>query len=202
MRKSNGSPSDRATSEPEAHEARAASATDPLLPSLPLDQIGQALASIYDDLLSEGLPDNLARLVRQVDRSKAGEFDGTRKLAVVVEDDPEVCALAVALFEETQLSVIACESAEDALEVLRAHGGDVALVFADIGLAGAMDGIQLAQAVATLWPRTCLVITSGAGTRRLDEMPEKAVFISKPWRSVDLLVLAERAAGNPPPAVA
>lgn len=202
MRKSNGAPSDQATSERSAREARPASAPDPFVPGLPLDQIGQALASFYDDLLSEGLPDNLARLVQQVDRSKTGGSEERGKLAIVVEDDPEVRALAVALFEETRLSVIACESAEDALDVLRDHGGDVALVFADIGLAGDMDGIQLAQAVATLWPKTRLVITSGLASRRLDEMPEEAVFISKPWRSVDLLVLAERAAGKPPPAVA
>ena len=172
------------------------------MPGLPLDQIGQALASFYDDLLSEGLPDTLAELVRQVDRSSAEAAGKSGRIAVVVEDDPEVRALAVALFEETRLGVIACDSAEQALEVLQERGGEVALVFADVGLAGEMDGIQLAQAVATLWPKTRLVVTSGLASRRLDEMPEKAVFISKPWRSVDLLVLAERAAGKPPPAVA
>ena len=172
------------------------------MPGLPLDQIGQALASFYDDLLSEGLPDTLARLVRQVDRSEPGAAGKCNRIAIVVEDDPEVRALAVALFEETRLSVIACDTAEHALDVLRERGGEVALVFADIGLAGEMDGIQLAQAVATLWPKTRLVITSGLAPGRLKEMPDKAVFIPKPWRSVDLLVLAERAAGKPPPAVA
>ncbi|TXN60614.1 response regulator, partial [Methylobacterium sp. WL18] len=33
---------------------------------MPLDQIGQTLASIYDDLMSEGVPEHLAALVRRV----------------------------------------------------------------------------------------------------------------------------------------
>ena len=70
-------------------------------------------------------------------------------------------ALAEALLEETELGVIGCDSAEAALNVLQARGGEVALVFADVRLAGEMDGLQLARAVATLWPRARLVITSG-----------------------------------------
>ncbi|WP_092042800.1 response regulator [Methylobacterium pseudosasicola] len=178
---------------------------------MPLDQIGQTLASIYDDLVSEGVPEHLAALVRRVRQTDAEATapheppplvaDGpVPRLALVVEDDPEIRALAETLLEETELDVVGCDSAEAALTVLQARGGDVALVFADVRLAGAMDGLQLARAVATLWPRARLVITSGHGIRRPD-LPREAVFIAKPWRPLDVLVEAERATTDPAPPV-
>jgi CheY-like chemotaxis protein len=186
--------------------------TDTLSPGIPLDQIGQTLASFYDELVSEGIPEHLAALVRRVRQTEnataaqeaAGPATGPAsevpRVALVVEDDPEVRALAETLLEETELEVVGCDSAEAALSVLQARGGDVALVFADIRLAGEMDGLQLARAVATLWPRARLVVTSGHGLER-PELPAEAVFIAKPWRPLDVLVEAERAAAEPAPPV-
>ncbi|WP_238183412.1 response regulator [Methylobacterium trifolii] len=179
---------------------------------MPLDQIGQTLASFYDSLVSEGVPEHLAALVRRVRQSEvapaepappyaAAPIVSGERLALVVEDDPEVRALAETLLEETELGVIGCDSAEEALEVLRTRGGEVALVFADVRLAGAMDGLQLVRAISTLWPRARLVLTSGHGVRR-PEMPADAVFIPKPWRAFEILVEAERATSEPSPPVA
>lgn len=175
---------------------------DPLLPGMPLDQIGQALASAYDALVSEGIPEHLAALVRQVKHADLDAPPKCGRMALVVEDDPDVRGLAETLLDETELSVVGCDSAEKALNVLREAGGDIALVFADISLAGQMDGIQLANAVATLWPKTRLVITSGVAPERRTEIPDRAVFIPKPWRALDVLVEAGRATRLPPPAVA
>ncbi len=185
---------------------------DTLAPGIPLDQIGQTLATIYDDLLAEGIPEHLAALVRRVRqadpgpsrataRGAAGSAEPSPRLALVVEDEPEVRALAETLLEETELGVVGCDSAEAALQVLQERGGEVALVFADVRLAGQMDGLQLARAVATLWPRARLVITSGQGIRHPD-LPSEAVFIPKPWRAFDVLVEAERATTEPSPPVA
>jgi CheY-like chemotaxis protein len=184
--------------------------TETLTPDIPLDQIGQTLASFYDTLVAEGIPEHLAVLVRQVRQSETdyaaggvasepqAETERSGLLALVVEDDPQVRALAEALLEETELGVIGCDSAEAALNVLQARGGEVALVFADVRLAGEMDGLQLARAVATLWPRARLVITSGQPVAR-PEVPAEAVFIPKPWRALEILVEAERAACAPKP---
>lgn len=187
--------------------------TDTLTPGVPLDQIGQTLASFYDDLITEGVPPHLAALVKRVKQTQptpAPERAGNERplcetkpvhLAIVVEDEPEIRQLAETLLEETELEVVGCPSAEEALAVLRQRGGEVALVFADIRLAGEMDGLQLARAVATLWPRARLVITSGQCVRR-PELPQDAVFIAKPWRPMDVLVEAERAAREPAPPIA
>lgn len=197
MRKSNGLPPDRRDDRPAFDNA-----SDPLLPGMRLDQIGQALASAYDDLVAEGVPEHLAGLVRRVNDVGFGEDGKSGRLALVVEDEPEIRALAEATLDESELSVIACESAEAALAVLQERGGDVALVFADIRLAGDMDGVQLAHAVATLWPKARLVVTSGAAVERSSEIPESAVFIPKPWRPPEVLAHAAHAAAEAPPAVA
>ncbi|KQT45438.1 response regulator receiver protein [Methylobacterium sp. Leaf456] len=175
-----------------------------------LDQIGQALASCYDSLVAEGLPDELAALVRRVDRAeREARAKGQDKqpapgsrIALVVEDEDETRELAESVLDETDLHVVSCASAEQALSYLQEHGGEVALVFADIRLAGDMDGVQLARAIATLWPCTRLVVTSGVDPEPGEALPEGAVFIPKPWRAFDVLAEAERASRDRVPPVA
>ncbi|NEU10979.1 response regulator [Methylobacterium sp. BTF04] len=182
-----------------------------MTPGLSLDRIGQALASFYDDLIAEGVPEHLAGLVRQVRQPDPDPIVAPRKpattapksgrLALVVEDDAATRALAEMLLEETELGVLGCDSAESALTLMREHSGEVALVFADVRLAGAMDGLQLAAAIALLWPTVRVVVTSGRRAERPATLSPQAVFIPKPWRPFDLLVEAERATTETQPIV-
>lgn len=171
-----------------------------LNPTVSLDAIGRALANAYDALISEGVPEHLAGLVRRVEAAETRTL-GRERLALVVEDDPQVRALAETLLEETELAVIGCASAEAALDILRSSGQAVALVFADVRLAGEMDGVQLAKAVATLWPKARLVLTSGLPAEEMASLPDRTVFIQKPWTALALLGEAERATSIHRPAV-
>ncbi|MGC5778233.1 response regulator [Methylobacterium sp. NFXW15] len=112
-------------------------------------------------------------------------------IALVVEDDAEIRDLATAVLEETDLGVIACESAEDALSILERGDITVALLFADVRLPGEMDGLSLAQTVERRWPDVRVIVTSGV-TEDVT-LPDGAVFMQKPWRAFDVLVQAERA---------
>ena len=112
-------------------------------------------------------------------------------VALVVEDDAAIRDLATAVLEETDLGVIACESAEDALSVLERDDVTVALLFADIRLPGKMDGVTLAKAVERRWPDVRVIVTSGA--KQDVALPRGAVFMQKPWRALDVLVQAEHA---------
>ncbi|WP_264051378.1 response regulator [Methylobacterium flocculans] len=165
-----------------------------------LNRIGQALAAFYDDLIAEGVPEHLAGLVRQVQPEAAAQPKSGR-IALVVEDDEATRHLAEALLGDTDLEVIGCDSAEAALAIMRERGGRVALVFADVRLAGPMDGLQLASAIALLWPTARMVVTSGHRADRPGALPPQAVFIPKPWRPFDLLVEAERATTERQPIV-
>lgn len=114
-------------------------------------------------------------------------------IALVVEDDAEVRNLATAVLEETDLDVIACDSAEAAISVLERAGGHVALLFADVRLGAGMDGIALATAVERRWPDVRVVLTSGGDVRGVDGLPAQVVYMQKPWRALDVLVQAEHA---------
>jgi CheY-like chemotaxis protein len=119
--------------------------------------------------------------------------ENTARIALVVEDDPDVRSLAAALIEETDLDVVEEDSAEGALAYLRRHASEVALVFADIRLRR-MDGIDLARIVKRDWPWIRVLVTSGNPGDRLDQLPRGARYMQKPWRALDVLIEAERAA--------
>ncbi|TGE00190.1 response regulator [Methylobacterium nonmethylotrophicum] len=121
-----------------------------------------------------------------------GRAASTGPIAVVVENDESVRDFAAAILEETDLAVIACDSAADALAVMREHGSEVALLFTEMQLAGEMDGAALARTVERDWPDVRLVVTSRPGATQA--VPDHAIYMPKPWRPLDVLVEAERAA--------
>ncbi len=115
-------------------------------------------------------------------------------IALVIEDQPEVRSLAAAILEETDLDVAEAATAEEALSFLDEHGPEVAMMFVDVKLPGRMDGVDLARKAAEAWPWIRSVVTSGAMDRPLNELPRTARYMPKPWRALDVLVEAERAA--------
>jgi CheY-like chemotaxis protein len=121
---------------------------------------------------------------------------GSGSFALVVEDDPDVRSLAAAMLEETELEVVEVGSAEEALVFLDGHGPAVALIFADVWLSGAIDGVELARIVKRRWPSVRVLVTSGDPGDRLDDLPRDAAFLQKPWRALDVLVAAEKAAAH------
>ena len=121
-------------------------------------------------------------------------------IALIVEDDPDLRVLAAALLEESELSVVECESAEEAMSVLVRDGDDVALVFADIRLPGLLDGVDIARRVKMLWPHITMIVTSGYAEVRPQALPEGVTYLPKPWLALDVLMQAERAASRLLPA--
>jgi CheY-like chemotaxis protein len=117
------------------------------------------------------------------------------RVALIVEDDFEVRGLAAALLEETDLKVVETASAEEALDYLRHHAEEVAFLFADVRLPCLMDGLDLVRTVRGEWPWVRTVLTSG---RPLDQqtgdVPREVRFMPKPWRALDVLMEAEKAA--------
>ena len=116
-----------------------------------------------------------------------------RPMALIVEDDPIVRELAAALLEESDLRVVECEDAEQALAALCKHGEDVALIFADVRLPGLLDGVDLALRVKVLWPRITMLVTTGYPGDRVDSLPDNVVYMPKPWLPLDVLRQAEQA---------
>src|SRR6266700_2828307 len=107
-----------------------------------------------------------------------GQAHQKRRAVLIVEDDG-------------QLDAIECESAEAALATMLIRGRDIAMIFADIRLPGAMDGIDLAREVRMRWPFLPVILT--AGHPREGQLPLGVDFMLKPWQPLNLLVAAKQA---------
>ena len=110
----------------------------------------------------------------------------TSLLVLVVEDEFLVRIHAVDSLEEAGFSTLEAGSADEAISLLRARE-DIRVVFTDINMPGAMDGLRLAHAVRQRWPRIGLVMTSGQV--QVDEagMPERGLFLDKPYSATELV---------------
>ena len=122
-----------------------------------------------------------------------GQAKPHRPIALVVEDDEAQRVLVAALLEETEMSVIQCESAEAAELVMTKIGRAVSLLFTDVSLAGNMSGLELADRAKARYPDMTVIITSG---RNCANIPKDTLFMPKPWKALDILTEAEKALVN------
>jgi len=122
-----------------------------------------------------------------------GRVQSKRRIALIVEDDAELRLLTKMVLEESELDIIACDSAEAALATVLLRGPDVAMIFADIRLSGVMDGFDLAREVKMRWPHLVVVLTSGNAGEHPERLPPGVDYMPKPWQPLNVLLAAQRA---------
>jgi PAS domain S-box-containing protein len=83
-----------------------------------------------------------------------------RELILVVEDEAEVRAIAVAFLHSLGYATCEAADANEALRVLAADSG-VSMLFSDVILGSGMDGNELARAARRLRPALPVLLTSG-----------------------------------------
>jgi signal transduction histidine kinase len=109
---------------------------------------------------------------------------GGRELVLVVEDDPDVRALAVSLVSGLGYRVLEAADGPSALALLKRHA-DIDLLFTDMVMPGGLSGGDLARAARALNPRLATVFTSGyteAAIFRAGEVEPGLELLSKPYR--------------------
>ena len=122
-----------------------------------------------------------------------GQAQQKHRAVLIVEDDAELRSLTAALLEDEEIDTIECESAEAALAVMLIGGQEVAMIFADIRLPGAMDGVDLSWEVKLRWPLLPIILTSGHPLEHLRELPPGVAYMPKPWQPLNVLIAAEQA---------
>jgi CheY-like chemotaxis protein len=116
-------------------------------------------------------------------------------LILVVEDEPLVRMVTSEILMDAGFRVLQAAHAEQALAIL--DQTPVALVFTDVDMPGALDGLGLRGVLSQRAPDLPVVLTSGGAGRVGQDGP----FIAKPY-SADALVamisafLAPRSAGE------
>lgn len=96
---------------------------------------------------------------------------------LVVEDDLFVRDCAAAVLGEHGFKVLQAANGPEGLLLLEKEQADV--VFTDVNMPGAFDGLGLARRVRRRWPHIAVVITSGRGGS--DREMEGTRFLPKPY---------------------
>jgi PAS domain S-box-containing protein len=102
---------------------------------------------------------------------------------LVVEDNRDVRGVATSLLQQLGFRTLEVDSAAAALERLNS-GAEIDLVFSDIVLPGAMDGLALAAELQRRYPRIPVLLTTGYA-RRLTAEPRCSV-LRKPYDIAEL----------------
>ncbi len=107
---------------------------------------------------------------------------------LVIEDDPEVRALAVTLLESLGYEVLSASEGAGALDILEATPG-VDLVLSDVMLPGGLLGPEVIQRAKQTRPDLRVLFMSGyadAAARSSGLLAEEATILKKPFRRHDL----------------
>jgi CheY-like chemotaxis protein len=111
---------------------------------------------------------------------------GKGETALVVEDDTPIRRIVVRYFRELGYHVIEARNAAEAQSCLEADAIDV--MFTDVVMPGAIDGVELARQASDRWPGLRVILTSGfPQTKAKDDFSQNRFrLLSKPYRRADL----------------
>jgi two-component system, response regulator PdtaR len=105
---------------------------------------------------------------------------------LMVEDEALVRVLGAAMLTDAGFRVVEVGDSDEALEFLESDS-DVQLLFTDVSLPGAIDGLALARQVHERWPRIGIIVVSGKSLARPDELPAGGRFYRKPYDEAALV---------------
>jgi CheY-like chemotaxis protein len=124
------------------------------------------------------------------------QFPPHERIVVVVAEDQLLVRMFTSDFlDEAGYKVFEACHADDALLLLEERT-DVQVLMTDVEMAsGSMNGFELARQARERWPRLGIVIVSGRAAPAPGDLPEGAVFISKPYRPAAVLAAIESMSG-------
>jgi FixJ family two-component response regulator len=102
---------------------------------------------------------------------------------MVVEDEILVLLSLVDLLADHGLEAVPFGRADTAAK----GKGSIDALITDIDLPGAMSGLELAWQMAADRPDMPIVVVSGGHKPKPADLPHNAVFLSKPYRSDEIL---------------
>ncbi len=146
------------------------------------------------------LPRASADVVGHISVTNAGSARGSGQTILVVEDDDGVRAGVVAQLTDLGYKVLSAETGAVALEILM-RGDHVDLLFMDVILSGGMNGRKTADEARRLRPDLQVVYTSGYTENAIihhGRLDEGVILLSKPYRSVDLAEVVQKALEGQP----
>ncbi len=122
--------------------------------------------------------------------SRTPSSDERRALTVLVaEDDPAVRRLVRSVLESAGYAVVEAFDGRNALEVARAHEGEISILLTDVVMPR-MNGPELSTRLRDLRPGIRIMFMSGYTDRTNaseERIPSNAILLQKPFRAAQLL---------------
>jgi CheY-like chemotaxis protein len=113
------------------------------------------------------------------------------KTILVVENEPFILSLCVAILEEMDDIILAANSVEEAIRLSREHEGRVDLLLTDFNLSDEMDGHELSNCLSGFYPDLRTLYMSGFPEQffiqsNILDTP-RAAYLKKPFLTDELL---------------
>jgi two-component system cell cycle sensor histidine kinase/response regulator CckA len=115
---------------------------------------------------------------------------------LLVEDQEPLRLLASRILERGGFRVLATADGDAALAALEEHPDEVNVLLSDVVMPD-FDGVMLAQAVRSRFPRVKIILMSGYGEERLTELGAQQwvdMLVLKPFTPESLVAAVRRAA--------
>jgi two-component system, response regulator PdtaR len=99
---------------------------------------------------------------------------------LVVDDEGLVRQMSADELSDAGYRVLEAANSQEAIAILESGAG-VAVLFTDVNMPGALDGLDLARLVHERWPKVRLLVTSGGAKMGPADVPDNGRFIAKPY---------------------
>jgi two-component system, response regulator PdtaR len=109
---------------------------------------------------------------------------------LTVEDEFLVSEYLGHVLRDAGYRVIATFHADEAIAVLESRD-DIRVLITDINMPGSMDGLKLAAAVRLKWPPIHIIVVTGEGRPRDDQIPARSRFVPKPYEPDHILAAVD-----------
>jgi two-component system response regulator YesN len=132
--------------------------------------------------------EQLRKLTDSMDHGPSGFFDAKHPATKVlfVDDESMTCQVFKRLISKRlDVEVFCAPNAMIALEVLRLHHHEIAVMLTDIRMPG-MNGVQLVRQVRRLYPEIVCLLTTAYADEAYDDCGADGL-IWKPWNTSDVV---------------
>lgn len=118
--------------------------------------------------------------------SKRAPAGMPRRKILVVGDDVVVRVSVSEWLRQAGFEIVGAADADEARALLLSVD-DIDLVFSDVNMPGAMDGVGLALWIVKRYPGIKVLLSSGASTPALQSQGGDLPFLAKPYRPRELM---------------
>ena len=130
----------------------------------------------------------------EMEKPLDGDWPGSRRRVLVVEDNVEVGNFAVQLLSDLGFQTTLARNALEALRLIEAKPENFDIVFSDVVMPGGLNGVDLANEIDRRWPNLQILLTSGYSDMLAEGHGSQYGFLQKPYSAASLSKLIQKSA--------